>query len=212
MKVSYLVTVKDELEEFERLMDSLTLWISAGDEIVVVVDEAGGKSEDVKLYGDITGLDIKYKYDSFASDFGEWKTKANRYCNGDWIFQIDADEIPTEVFVRNIHSILNNAERSEIEAIAIPRKNVVFGIKPEDIEQWQWTFDGERINWPDYQFRLYKNKPEIYWKGRVHENLTGYRRFASLPSADLERTVLRLDHYKDILKQRQQNMFYQKLV
>ena len=27
------------------------------------------------------------------------------------------------------------------------------------------------VNWPDYQWRIWKNKPKIKWKNKVHEVL-----------------------------------------
>jgi hypothetical protein len=60
------------------------------------------------------------------------------------------------------------------------------------------------VNWPDYQFRICKNIPEISWEGKVHERLVGYKNVTPLPAED----VLALGHHKTIQKQEQQNNLY----
>lgn len=63
------------------------------------------------------------------------------------------------------------------------------------------------INFPDYQYRIYKNKPSIKWVGKVHEIVTGYNTYAHFPAMP-EFCIL---HHKDIIKQEQQNKFYSEL-
>jgi hypothetical protein len=54
--------------------------------------------------------------------------------------------------------------------ILVPRINTVKGITIEDITKWKWNVDNDgHINWPDYQFRICRNIPEIKWEGKVHE-------------------------------------------
>jgi glycosyltransferase involved in cell wall biosynthesis len=63
------------------------------------------------------------------------------------------------------------------------------------------------INFPDYQYRIYKNKPSIIWIGKVHEIISGYNTYGHFP-LNKENSIL---HYKDIKKQEQQNNFYSEL-
>jgi glycosyltransferase involved in cell wall biosynthesis len=63
------------------------------------------------------------------------------------------------------------------------------------------------VAWPDYQTRLYKNIPEICWTKPVHEQLSGYVGFGTLPMEP----GLAIRHYKDIDRQEQQNNFYDTL-
>lgn len=63
------------------------------------------------------------------------------------------------------------------------------------------------VNWPDFQMRLYKNDPKIYWKGKVHERLNGFEHFSHFP---LEPEYA-IRHYKDIKRQEQQNSYYETL-
>ncbi len=77
------------------------------------------------------------------------------------------------------------ASNPNIDAFWVPRINTVSGITNEHIEKWNWALShGNRINFPDYQLRLYKNTPEIKWNRKVHEQLSGYQKFAQLPVND----------------------------
>ena len=65
------------------------------------------------------------------------------------------------------------------------------------------------INWRhDSQSRIYKNKPEIYWENKVHEQLRGYLTISRLP----KRIEYCLMHIKTIKKQRSQNEFYSNII
>lgn len=63
------------------------------------------------------------------------------------------------------------------------------------------------VAWPDPQMRIFKNSPDIRWKNKVHEQLTGYKNFTSLPFA----ADYAIRHFKDIKRQESQNEFYDKI-
>ena len=89
--------------------------------------------------------------------------------------------------------------------ILIPRWNTVDGITQEHIVKWGWKYDNEnRVNWPDYQTRIYKNSENIIWENKVHERLTGYYVYSNLP----EEKDYCLFHHKTIERQENQNKFY----
>jgi hypothetical protein len=79
-----------------------------------------------------------------------------------------------------LHDVLDDNE--DVDVIWVPRRNYVEGITQEYLDKWGWTKDKlYRINWPDMQLRIYKNKPEIYWSGKVHEHLIGYSTYSEFP-------------------------------
>ena len=62
-----------------------------------------------------------------------------------------------------------------------PGVNTVEGLEDKHIQKWRWSINELGwINWPDYQWRIWKNKPEIKWKNKVHEVLDGYKNLCSL--------------------------------
>ena len=113
----------------------------------------------------------------------------------------------TEVLLGHLPSILENNPDNEV--YLVPRVNTVSGLTQEHIDKWRWNVDDEeRINWPDYQWRIWKNKPEIKWVNKVHEKLEGFKTYAPLPA----HTEMALIHPKDIKRQEKQNEYYSKLV
>ena len=73
-------------------------------------------------------------------------------CNGDYIFQIDADEIPNNELIDNLPQIL---EMNSVDVILVPRVNLVDGLTDEYIKKWNWNVDDKgRVNWPDPQWRV----------------------------------------------------------
>lgn len=199
MKISFAITVCNEVQELQRLLDSLILKIQPEDEIVVLVDEPKAPEELYKLLDNRSQL--RYYRGTFEKDFAAWKNKLNSYCTGDFIFNIDADEMLSDTFLKVLHTVLDR--NPEVEMYAVPRDNRVEGLTEEDLERWGWRSDETgRINWPDYQWRIYKNSPKIVWEGKVHEVPKGYLKYAILPNG------LHLIHHKTIEKQRKQIDLY----
>jgi hypothetical protein len=97
---------------------------------------------------------------------------------------------------------------SDNEVYLVPRVNTVEGLTPEHIQKWRWNVDDKGwVNWPDYQWRIWKNKPEIKWTNKVHEVLKGHETYAALPAME----ALALYHPKDIVRQEKQNNYYDTL-
>ena len=94
------------------------------------------------------------------------------------------------------------------EVIRVPRVNTVNGLTEEYIRQWGWNVDEKGwVNWPDFQWRIYKNHPKIRWVNKVHEVLEGYNTWSNLH----EDERFALYHPKDIEKQVKQNNYYNTL-
>ena len=125
-------------------------------------------------------------------------------CKGDYIVNIDADEIPHKLLMKNLKSILE--ANPTIDLYWVPRVNTVDGITQEHINKWGWNVNEKGwVNFPDYQGRIWRNRPNILWKNKVHEMLTGYREHTYLPAEE----EFSFYHPKTITKQEQQNKFYE---
>ena len=207
MKISYAITVCNEFKEIQKLIPYLLENKRPDDEIVVLYDSKNG---DVKIeeYLRAKSVNPSYSWHSgeFDGHFADWKNKLTDLCNGDYIFQIDADEIPNEELIQNIPAIL---EMNEVDVILVPRVNLVDGLTDEYIKKWNWVVDDKgRVNWPDPQWRLYKKSESIRWVNKVHEKIVGYDTVSNLPWVE----ELSLFHHKDIEKQIKQNDYYDTLV
>ena len=128
-------------------------------------------------------------------------------CTGDWVFLIDADEYPDDYIFDGLPWIIN--ENPDVEAYWVSRINTVQGLTSEHVRKWGWNVDNRGwVNFPDKQMRIYKNDPDrIKWTRPVHEQLVGYKKYASLPSNE----EYCLHHPKDIKRQEKQNSFYEEI-
>jgi glycosyltransferase involved in cell wall biosynthesis len=125
-------------------------------------------------------------------------------CSGDYIFQIDADEIPNNVLIENLPAILEN----NVDVILVPRVNTVQGITQQHMQHWGWKQNDKGwIQWPDFQWRIYKNTPDIKWKNKIHEVLDGFKTYSNLPEIE----EYALYHPKTIERQEKQNNYYNTL-
>jgi glycosyltransferase involved in cell wall biosynthesis len=205
MKISYAITVCNELEEVERLLNLLLENKREQDEIVILVDAP--KADDYLLIT-LQGYETQFSSicvieDDFNNHFADWKNKLTSYCKGDYIFQIDADEYPHPYFIKDLPSILEH--NSAVDLYAVPRVNTVEGLTQEHIKKWGWIVDDNQwVNWPDFQTRIYRNSPDIRWVNKVHERLQGHKEFAYLPMSE----EYALFHPKTIKKQEKQNNYY----
>jgi glycosyltransferase involved in cell wall biosynthesis len=203
MKISYAITVHNELEELMKLLDFLNNKIREEDEIVIQYDEDGVTDEVLEF------LKIKQKIHGYTvvgfplnKDFASYKNNLKANCKGDYIFQIDADEIPHEVMIAYLPEVL---ESNPVDIIFVPRVNTVNGLTQEHIQKWRWNVNEKGwVNWPDYQTRIYKNTEDVTWMNKVHEKITGYDTFSNFPAEE----HWALYHPKQIDRQEQQNQFY----
>jgi len=201
MKISYAVTVCNEINEIQELIPHLLEFKRSQDEVVVLYDNNGTK-EVFDYLQSVEG--IKLVWDNFDGHFANWKNKLNLLCSGDYIFQIDADEMLSDEFITVLPELLE--ENSEVDLFWVPRANYVEGLTQAHILKWGWhvTEDG-LINWPDLQSRLYRNAEYIKWENKVHEKIVGFKTVAVLP------TGFNLLHIKDIERQERQNNYYNTL-
>ena len=205
MKISYAITVCNELKEIQRLIPFLLENKCDGDEIVVLYDIKNGNiNVEEYLKSIVSKGEFIWYSGMFEGHFADWKNLLSDYCTGDYIFQIDADEIPNITLLENLPLILE--QNPDNEVYLVPRVNTVEGLTQEHIQKWRWNVKGW-VNWPDYQWRIWKNKPEIQWKNKVHEVLEGFKTYAPLHDTEL----LALYHPKDIKRQEKQNNFYDTL-
>jgi hypothetical protein len=207
MKISYAITVCNELEEISRLVDFLYEHKRSEDEIVVLLDTPKASQELLdKLHRYSSANWIILKESEFKGHFADWKNKLNSLCTGDYIFQIDADELPNYHLIQNLPSVLEH--NSAIDLYVVPRVNTVEGLTQNHIQKWGWNMNQNKwVNWPDFQTRIYKNSPEIKWINKVHERLSGHTEFAYLPMEE----EWALYHPKSIERQEKQNNYYNTL-
>ena len=207
MKISYAITVCNEAVEIQRLITFLLENKRNEDEIVILFDSKNGTNTvEEYLRSHSVNSEFNWHKKEFNGHFADWKNYLTSLCSGDWIFQIDADEIPHQTLIEYLPEILESNPQNEV--IRVPRVNTVFGLTEEYVRQWGWRVDDKGwVNWPDFQWRIYKNHPKIQWKNKVHEVLEGFELYSNLHEVE----EFALYHPKDIERQVKQNNYYNTL-
>lgn len=150
--------------------------------------------------------EIKVAEFPLDGDFSEFRNSIHRHiAEGDWIFQIDADEMINPDLLVYLPKVIES--NPDVELYYLPRNNYVNGITEEYARSRNWRIDDYgRINYPDHQGRIYKFKDGVRWSGVVHESVKGTKKHGMLsePWAHLE-------HVKDFEKQKKQNELYDRI-
>ena len=202
--ISYAITVCNEIDELTRLLNFLQLHIRENDEIVIQYDTDTATKEVKEYLKIVEKLHTNHKVIDFPlnKDFASFKNNLKSNCSKDYIFQIDADEIPNESLIEYLPQVLDS---NPVDVIFVPRVNTVEGITDHHIFKWGWRVNEKGwVNFPDYQLRIYKRTEEVEWRNKVHETITGYTTFSNFPAEE----HWSLYHPKDIKRQEKQNDFY----
>jgi glycosyltransferase involved in cell wall biosynthesis len=203
MKISYAILTHNEGDYIAELLTLLTTYKRDIDEIVVVDDY----SDDEKtkfILNDFKDL-IKLEYRTFDGDHTQ-KNYLNSLCSGDYILQLDADELVQPEFLEMLPELLE--ENNETDLFIMPRINTVEGLTQEYIQKWRWNVNEKGwVNFPDWQMRLYRNCDWIKWDGLLHSKIEGHKTYVFLPTKELFCII----HQKQLARQVEQNNLYDKI-
>ena len=206
MKICYKILTHNETDSLKKLLDFLFENIKETDHIIVVDDFSDSPTRKI-----LSKYVESNQYDYFQNKLEDDFSKQHNYADSlvrdefDYIFSIDADELPNKWLIENIHEIL---ESNDVDLIWVPRINTVEGITDEYIQQWGWRVNEKGwVNFPDYQGRIYKNDESINWENPVHEIVTGAKKVSHFPTEE----EFCLYHPKDIQRQVKQNELYSKI-
>jgi len=173
------------------------------DEIVIVDDNSTETitRNILKSHKDFVCL----HYRTFDGDHTQ-KNYLNSKCTGDYILQLDADELVHKEFLDSLPQILE--DHNNIDLFIMPRINTVEGLTEEWIRKWNWSVNEKGwVNFPDWQMRLYRNCDRVKWDGLLHSKIVGYREYTFLPQEELYCIL----HPKKLDRQIEQNNLYDKI-
>ena len=142
MKISYAITVCNEFVEIQKLVNFVRQNKRQQDEIIVLFDQKNG-TEEIASW-----LTKQSKYPNFQfwrgldfnGHFANWKNQLKSYCSGDYIFQIDADELPNKALIENLPTILESNPDNEVYLVprsyaALPAQEELALYHPKDIKK-----------------------------------------------------------------------------
>lgn len=148
ISLSVAIITKNEEENLKKLLPIINQF---AEELVIVDNYSDDKSEEIaNLYG------CKFIKQEWMG-FSEQKNFAFQHCKNDWILSLDADEIPDEILIAEIISII---DKNNIGAYKINRYTHYLG----KLMKYSWQ--------SDLQLRLvHKSKNPVWVGGEVHESL-----------------------------------------
>lgn len=151
IRLSVAIATYNEEKKLGDCLSSVASWV---DEIVIV----DGGSADRTLE-----IAAKYKGRVIKTDnpliFHINKQKALDACRGDWILQLDADEVVTPELINEIKGTINNKQEA-VNGYYISRKNYFCG---------HWMRKGGQ--YPDYVIRLVRRGKANFPCKSVHEQI-----------------------------------------
>lgn len=201
MILSYAVCVCNEHLELDHLLYFLEdVRDPVTTEIVVLVDSS---KKNLLVESVLSKYPSVKRFDrDFDGDFSAHKNYLGSKCQGKYIFNIDADEIPQETLMNTVYDL---SKQGEVSIVYVPRINICPGHTEKFLKRWNFTVNEVGwINWPDYQGRMYKNG--LQWTGKVHEKIQGG------DSVGLKaETNNALWHVKSVTRQNKQNIMYEKM-
>jgi cellulose synthase/poly-beta-1,6-N-acetylglucosamine synthase-like glycosyltransferase len=168
MKISYAICVCNESRELFSLLSFLLKVIDEIDNIHVVVDTLHVTDKVRKVLHHFKNVK---RITVFERPFDKFYLNSNYHleiATGEYVFGLDADEMPTEELIRNTKKII---QQSNTDLIFVPRMNVHPGITQEFINQSNGFFklnEVEFVNWPDYQGKIIKKCEYIRYSNITH--------------------------------------------
>lgn len=194
MKISYAVTVCNESKEVYSLIAFLLKVKDNEDEINVLVDSAHVTTQVRSVLNHFSGQIVVHDRD-FDGNFSDHKNYHISKCSGDYIFAIDADEMPQEALITQLKSVIKT---NGAHTVAVPRINIQPGFTQKWLDKCKFTVNEcGWINWPDYSVRVFKNDTSIRYTKSLHETIS-----SNGPSIAVQaHPSLALWHIKSIEKQ-----------
>lgn len=176
--ISFAITVCDEVDELEKLLEDVEFCCKPGDEVVVQCDQDKVTVDVIELLDSYNGsmiedtVPLRYHLFPLDDDFASFKNNLKKECYKQWIFQIDADERLQDGLIEGLHELLELNEN--VEAMQVPRINIVDYITQDHLRKWGWNYKTspnfthiEQFTTDNQRYRFYKHARLI--KNILHE-------------------------------------------
>lgn len=205
--ISYLITTKNGTDQLKNLLLCIEKYIENNE--CIILDDYSDNNETLTILNDFEKKNnFKVIKHHLNNHYSNHKNYGKKYCTGNYIFQIDDDELPCDNLMENLIPLID--ANPTIECFLIPRINDFIGVNHDNAKKWGWHLSSYEdrliVNFPDYQFRLFKNLSHLNWERPLHEKIEGAKIITKLPSE----YEWALKHNKTIEKQIETNLRYNK--
>ena len=139
MKISYSILTHNETDSLSELIQFLVKHKDEEDEIVILDDYSDNEKTKEILDTMCSIYEKTFDQRNLHKDYASQKNYLSRMCKGEYIINIDADELPNKWLMKNIKSILES--NPTIDLYWVPRVNTVKGITQEHIDGWRWQIN-----------------------------------------------------------------------
>jgi tetratricopeptide (TPR) repeat protein len=150
-RISLCMIVRDAAKSLERAIVSARPWV---DDVVVV--DTGSADETPRI---AAALGARVFHFPWRDDFSAARNESLRHATGDWIFWLDADEWITEDAGRTLRELAESTAADGPMALVMQQHSAAVGA------------DGAREPAVIQQVRMFRNRPELRFDGRVHEQI-----------------------------------------
>lgn len=181
-RISLCMIVKDEESVLGRCLQSAKPWV---DEIVVV--DTGSRDRSVEIAKEHGATVHEH---AWADDFSAARNVAIEHANGDWILSLDADEVLEKRAGKELRKL---AGKSKYVGAYVPLR--------DEGDEGKVTVS--------LMFRFWRNRPEIRWKYRLHEQVLPRAlelvRSEGLRLAQIEGQIVHDGYQADIMEAKGKN-------
>jgi glycosyltransferase involved in cell wall biosynthesis/Flp pilus assembly protein TadD len=147
-RMSLCMIVKNEERHLARCLASV---VDLVDEIIVIDTGSTDRTKEIALQYGAKVIDFAW-VDSFAAA----RNESIHHATGDWIFWLDADEVLDEVNRQKLRRLF--AELPDANLAYVMRQFSTLEVGPHAAAQVD-------------QVRLFRNRPDVRWQYRVHEQI-----------------------------------------
>ena len=111
MKISYSILTHNETNSLSELIQFLVKHKDEEDEIIILDDYSDNEKTKEILDTMCSIHEIKFEQRHLYKDYGGQKNHLKGMCKGQFIINIDADELPNKWLMKNIKSIFMGIRR-----------------------------------------------------------------------------------------------------
>lgn len=189
-RISQCMIVKNEEKNIERALSwgKAVMW----EQIVVDTGSTDGTAELARRLG------AKVFHFPWSDDFAAAKNYAIDQAEGEWIAFLDADEYMDGDDAQKISQVLERITCDSFDGVSTG---------------WQQIDDAGRISSSGTQIRFFRNKPDIRYRRRIHEQLESVTgRQLRIGDVSGELSVFHTGYQKRELQEKKKNLRNRRLI